>query len=101
MLLEKLRNNYRNKKSLAMAVAFVVMISMLTMGAIYDKESKTVTLIQRDCFNDIENQREIVTRKTTVEEFLAEQEIILGEDDVLNAGLSDEIYPEQVVTVEK
>lgn len=101
MLLEKLRNNYRNKKSLAMAVAFVVMISMLTMGAIYDKESKTVTLIQRDCFNDIENQREIVTRKTTVEEFLAEQEIILGEDDVLNVGLSDEIYPEQVVTVEK
>ena len=77
MLMEKLRSNYRNKKSLALAMAFIVMISMLTMGAISDKETKTVTLIIKDAFNDIENQREIVTRKATVDEFLQEQGIVI------------------------
>lgn len=101
MLMEKLRSNYRNKKSLALAMAFIVMISMLTMGAISDKETKTVTLIIKDAFNDIENQREIVTRKATVDEFLEEQGIVIEVDDVLNAGPSDKLYPEQVIMVAK
>lgn len=101
MLLEKMRNNCRNKKSLALALAFIVMISMLSMGAIYDMETKTVTLITRNAFEGIENNRDIVTRKTTVEEFLEEQEIVLEKDDVLNADLSEELYPKQIITVEK
>lgn len=101
MLLEALRNNCRNKKSLAFALAFVVMISMLSMGAIYDKEAKTVTLILRDAFADEENRRDIVTRKTTVQEFLDEQEVTLTESDVLNADPSEKLYSEQIITVEK
>lgn len=101
MLLEKMRNNCRNKKSLALALAFIVMISMLSMGAIYDMETKTVTLITRNAFEGIENNRDIVTRKTTVKEFLEEQEIVLEKDDVLNADLSEELYPKQIITVEK
>lgn len=101
MLLEKLCNNYRNKKSLAFALAFIVMISMLTMGAISDMETKSVTLIQRDVFNDIENQREIVTKKITVKEFLEEQEIILEEDDILSVELLSELKTGQIITVEK
>lgn len=101
MLFENLRNNCRNKKSLAFALAFVVMISMLSMGAISDKETKKVTLIVRNAFESIENNREVVTRKNTVAELLEEQGIVLGEDDVLNAKPSEEIYSEQIITVEK
>lgn len=101
MLFEKLRSNYREKKSLAFLLAFTVMISMLTMGAISDIEAKTITLIQKDAFKDIENQREIVTKKVTVEEFLDEQEISLGENDIINVGLNDKLTHEQVITVEK
>lgn len=101
MLLEKLRNNYRNKKSSAFIMAFIVMISMLTMGAISDMETKSVTLIQRDAFNDIDNQREIVTREITIKEFLDEQGVELDEEDILNAELESELYKDQIITVEK
>lgn len=101
MLLENFRNSCRNKKSLAFALAFIVMISMLTMGAISDKETKKVTLIVRNVFEDTEDNREIITRKTTVDEFLEEQGIEVGKDDVLNAEPSAELYPEQIITVER
>ncbi len=101
MLMEKLRSNYRNKKSLALAMALIVMMSMLTMGAISDKETKKVTLIIRDAFNDIENQREIITRKVTVDEFLQEQGIVIEADDVLNAKPMDKLYRDQVIMVAK
>lgn len=101
MFLEKLRNNYRNKKSLAFTLAFVVMVSMLTMGAVTDIEAKTVTLVQKDSFNNTEYRREVVTRKATLDEFLKEQGITLAEEDVVDAELSAELQSKQVITIEK
>ncbi len=101
MFLEKLRNNYRNKKSLAFTLAFTVMVSMLTMGAITDIEAKTVTLVQKDSFNNTEYRREIVTRKSTLEEFFEEQGIILSEEDVVDAELSEKLHSEQIITIAK
>ena len=101
MFSRKLRNNHRNRKGLAFVLAFIVMISMLTMGAIFDIETTKVTLIQKDVFEGTEKTENIVTTAKTVEEFLNEQKIILGEDDVLNAELSAEIYPDLEITLEK
>ena len=101
MFLRKLRNNNRNRKGLAFVLAFIVMISMLTMGAIFDIETTKVTFTQKDVFEGAEKTENIVTTAKTVEEFLNEQKIVLGEDDVLNAELSAEIYPDQEITVEK
>ena len=84
MLFEKMRNGCRDKKSLALAMAFVVMMSMLTMGAISDKDTKNVTLVQRDCFNDFESTRKFVTRSETVGNFLEEQGVEIKNDDVIN-----------------
>ena len=101
MFSRKLRNNNRNRKGLAFVLAFIVMMSMLTMGAIFDIETTKVTLTQKDVFEGTEKTANIVTTAKTVEEFLNEQKIVLGEDDVLNAELSAEIYPDQEITVEK
>lgn len=101
MLFEKMRNGCRDKKSLALAMAFVVMMSMLTMGAISDKDTKNVTLVQRDCFNDFESTRKFVTRSETVGNFLEEQGVEIKNDDVINAKLSDTLYQNQTITVEK
>lgn len=101
MLFEKMRNDCRDKKSLALAMALIVMMSMLTMGAISDKDTKNVTLVQKDCFNDFESTRKFVTRSETVGSFLEEQEVEIGNDDVVNAKLSDTLYQNQIITVEK
>ena len=101
MFLRKLRNNHRNRKGLAFVLAFIVLISMLTMGAIFDIETTKVTFAQKDNFEGTEKTESIVTTAKTVEEFLEEQKIILGEDDVLNVELSTDIYPGQEITLEK
>lgn len=101
MFLEKLRNNYRNKKSLATTLAFIVMVSMLTMGAITDIEAKTVTLVQKDSFNNTEYRRNIVTRKATLEEFLKEQGITLSDEDIVDTELSEKLQSKQVITIAK
>lgn len=101
MLFEKIHRNYRVKKGSAIAMALIVMMSMLTMGAIFDKETKTVTLVQKDSFNDIEIQRDIVTRKSTVGDFLEEQGIVLADDDVVNAELTRVVISGEKITVAK
>ncbi len=101
MLFEKMRKTYRLKKSSAIAMALVVMMSMLTMGAIIDNDTKKVTFVQRDSFQGTENTREIITRKATVEEFLEEQGIVLAVDEVLNAELTDAIVLGKNITVAK
>ena len=101
MFSRKLRNNNRNRKGLAFVLAFIVMMSMLTMGAIFDIETTKVTFAQKDNFEGTEKTESIVTTAKTVEEFLEEQKIILGEDDVLNVELSTDIYPGQEITLEK
>jgi len=105
MLLRKLRTKGRNRKGLALVLAFIVMISMLTMGAVFDIEtvvaSTKVTLVQKDIFNDTEKTREIITEAETVDAFLTEQGIELSEDDVLSVDLSAKIYSNQVITLEK
>lgn len=102
MLLKKMRTEHHSRTGLAFGLAFIVMMSMLTMGAIFDREAAvTVTLVQKDIFNDVENTNQIVTDIVTVEEFLNEQGIILGEDDVVDTELSSEVYSGQMITLEK
>lgn len=101
MLFEKMRKTYRIKKSSAIAIALVVMMSMLTMGAIIDNDTKKVTFVQKDSFMDKESTREIITRKATVEEFLEEQGITLAVDEVLNTELTEIISSGINITVAK
>ncbi len=101
MLLEKMQNRYRQRKSLALAMAFVVMISMLTMGAVSDKEAKSIMLIERDAFAGTETKRELVTRKVTLNDFLVEQEIVIEPGDVLSAEPVSVLWDNQTITIEK
>ncbi len=101
MLFEKMQKNYRIKKTTAMAIAFIVMLSMLTMGAIIDNDTKKVTLVQKDSFNDTINTREVITRKHTIEDFLEEQNVVLADDDVVNAGSEDIVLSGATITVAK
>ena len=101
MLFEKMRSTYRIKKRSAMAMALVVMMSILATGAIFDRETKKVTLVIKDSFSDTETQRSVVTRKGTVGEFLDEQGIVLADDEVVNADLAGEIIAGAKITVAK
>ena len=69
-----------NYKRVILALILVITVTTITMGAVYDVALKNVTLVNIDEFNGIDTSEVLSTRKTTFNEFLEENEIIIGEN---------------------
>ncbi len=91
----------QNFKRVILAVILIIAVTSLTMGAVYDVALKNVTLVQIDEFNGIGDNENVKTRKLTVGEFLEENKIEIGENDVVNKGLEEEIVDEDVLVIRK
>ena len=98
-----------NKKSSRLATVLskftavfmsAIIFSLLT-GAVTDRQLKNVSLVMVDAFADSEKTTELTTRQSTVSEFLAENNVELGEFDRLSMLLDDELYDEARVVVRK
>lgn len=77
-----------------------IIFGLLT-GAVTDRQIKDVSLVMVDAFADSEKTTELTTRQTTVSEFLAENQVELGEFDRVSMLMEDELYDEARIVIRK
>ncbi len=83
------------------AVFMSAIIFGLLTGAVTDRQIKDVSLVMVDAFADSEKTTELTTRQTTVSEFLAENNVELGEFDRVSMLMEDELYDEARLVIRK
>lgn len=97
-----MKTGYQSKAGRILLVSLaLILVCMFTMGAVFDSARKRVTLVQVDAFAGTEEIATISTRKATVGEFLAENNIIVGQYDVVSAESDAKIDADMTVTVER
>lgn len=95
-----MKTGYQSKAGrILMASLSLILVCMFTMGAVFDGARKKVTLVQVDAFAGTENVTTISTRKATVGEFLAENEVTVGEYDEVNMKNDAPIYDEAKIVI--
>lgn len=95
-----MKTGYQSKAGrILMASLSLILVCMFTMGAVFDGARKKVTLVQVDAFAGTENVAAISTRKATVGEFLAENNVSVGEYDDINMKNDDLIYDEAKIVI--
>lgn len=102
MVIMKLTKNLiypKNIKRVILALLLVIAISFVTVGAVYDVALKNVTLVQTDEFEGTKHQRVFKTRKSTVGEFLNENEVSIKENDVVSMDVGAEISDNDVLII--
>lgn len=92
MLLNKKGNKKWDIFSKIIAVFMLIGILTLLTGAVLDIKAKKITLVTVDAFADSENTQKFTTRQDVVSEFLAENNIEIGEFDKLSMLLEDGLY---------
>ena len=83
------------------AVFMSAVIFGLLTGAVTDRQLKDISLVMVDAFADSEKTTELTTRQTTVSEFLAENNVELGEFDRVSMLMEDELYDEARLVIRK
>lgn len=83
------------------AVFMSVIIFGLLTGAVTDRQIKDISLVMVDAFADSEKTTELTTRQSTVSEFLAENNVELGEFDRVSMLMEDELYDEARIVIRK
>ena len=88
------KKGIRAKKIFSAIIAVFMLTGILTLltGAVLDINSKRITLVWVDAFEDSENTQKFTTRQEFVSEFLAENNIEVGEFDKLSMLPEDELY---------
>lgn len=102
MVIMKLAKNLiypNNIKRVILALLLVVSVTLITMGAVYDVALKNVTLVQTNEFEGTNYQQKLKTRKSTVGEFLKENEITIKENDIISKDVEDEIFDNDVLVI--
>lgn len=98
--------NKKSSKSANMLTKFTavfmsaIIFGLLT-GAVTDRQLKDISLVMVDAFADSEKTTELTTRQTTVSEFLAENNVELGEFDRVSMLMEDELYDEARLVIRK
>lgn len=90
-----------NLKRVIFVLVAVIAITTITMGAVFDASLKSITLVQIDEVAGIDNSKKYSTRKATVAEFFAENEIVPGDHDVINMNNDDELTDDDVLIIRK
>lgn len=91
----------KNIMKLILAIVSVILITVITMGAVFDAAMKNITLIRIDEFDGVYEEETVKTRKSTVEEFLKENEISVGVADTVSRELQSELTDGDEVTVRR
>lgn len=91
----------KNLKRVILVLLSVMVITVITMGAVNDALLKKVTLTQIDEFIGINVTEEYRTRKATVGEFLEENGIVVGEADFVSKDITEEIADEDNLIIRK
>lgn len=102
MVIMKLAKNLiypKNIKRVILALLLVIAISFVTVGAVYDVALKNVTLVQTDEFAGTSHRSAFKTRKSTVGEFLEENEVSIKENDVVSMDVDAEISDNDVLII--
>lgn len=98
--------NKKGSKSAALLTKFTavfmsaIIFGLLT-GAVTDRQIKDISLVMVDAFADSEKTTELTTRQSTVSEFLAENDVELGEFDRVSMLMEDELYDEARLVIRK
>ncbi len=88
-------------KRVILALFLVTVVTLITMGAVYDATLKNITFTTIDEFNGTQTDETMKTRKSTVEEFLTENEITVGDSDHMNMDPEDEISDNDILIIRK
>lgn len=83
------------------AVFMSAIIFSLLTGAVIDPQIKEITLVTVDAFADSEKTTDLTTTQSTVSEFLAENNIELGEFDRVSMLMEDELYDDARLVIRK
>lgn len=95
-----MKTGYQSKTGkILMTSLSLILVCMFTMGAVFDGARKKVTLVQVDAFAGTENVSTISTRKATVGEFLAENDVAVGEYDEVSMKKDDLIFDEAKIVI--
>ncbi len=83
------------------AVFMAIVTFCLLTGAVIDLQTKHVTLVITDEFADTAETQELTTRQNTVEEFLKEAGVTLGEFDQVNTALLENVADKSTINVRR
>lgn len=79
----------------------MIMVCAVTTGAVYDATAKKITLCEINVYENSENVTSIKTRQQTVDAFISENNLIIGEYDNLSVLTSDSLYDEMEIRIRR
>ncbi len=88
-------------KRIILALLLVSVITVITMGAVYDATLKNITVNTINEFDGTQTSETIKTRKSTVEEFLTENEITVGASDQMNMNQNSELSDNDILIIRR
>jgi len=96
-----LGNKYRDNLTKFVAVLLTIATITLMTGAVSDKQRKKIILVSANAFNGTESSKNYITKATTVNDFLKENNIAIDDDEVLEASIEDELTNNQRIVISK
>lgn len=78
-----------NPKKLFEVSMSIIVVCLITMGAVYDSGMKEITILRSDAFADTSESFTSKTRQENVYGFLKEKGISIAEDEILGSAMTD------------
>lgn len=101
-LCEKLKNYHRkNSRKLFETFMTVVVIALITTGAVFDSGIKEVTILRTDAFADTSESVTAKTRQEKIDDFFEESNILVSDNDILTFSLNDNVEDGKVLEIKK
>lgn len=93
----------RFPKTRSRFIAFIALMAVcvVTMGAVNDVSVKQITLREVNALENVDDSKTFKTRQATVEQFLKENNIIIGEYDKANYQTEEELTDNMLIEIRR
>lgn len=99
--LKQTLKRFPKTRSRLTAILVLMVLCVLSMGAVNDAAVKKVTLRDINVYENVDNSIVVKTRQATVGQLLSENNIVLGEYDKVNFSEAEELSDDSTVIVRR
>lgn len=102
-MLERLKKYFPKTRSrlLVFVILGIMLVCAVTTGAVYDATAKKIRVHEINVYENADTVKKIRTRQETVEAFLEENDIVIGEHDKMNVSPTDLLVDQMELTVRR
>lgn len=99
-LLEEIKNRQlKNSRKLFETFMTIIVMALITMGAVFDSGIKEVTILRTDAFADVSESVNFKTRQEKIDAFFEESKILVSDNDILTFSMNDKLEDGKVLEI--